>query len=55
MDEEEEATLQEAFDHDYDVAHSFRTDIVPRAVMWYIDEVKYYFFFVSLLWKKYLS
>ena len=39
MDEEEADALEEAFDHDYDVAQSFRSHIIPNAVNWFTGEV----------------
>lgn len=38
MDEDEADALEEAFDHDYDVAQSFRSHIIPKAVMWFTGE-----------------
>jgi nucleosome assembly protein 1-like 1 len=38
MDEEEADAIEEAFDHDYDVAQSFRSHIIPKAVMWFTGE-----------------
>uniref|UniRef100_A0A7S2K4H4 Nucleosome assembly protein n=1 Tax=Leptocylindrus danicus TaxID=163516 RepID=A0A7S2K4H4_9STRA len=38
MDEEEADALEEAFDHDYDVAQSFRSHIIPNAVLWFTGE-----------------
>jgi nucleosome assembly protein 1-like 1 len=39
MDEEEADALEEAFDFDYDVAQSFRSHIIPKAVLWFTGEV----------------
>jgi nucleosome assembly protein 1-like 1 len=38
MDEEEAQRLEEMFDADYEVAQAFRTQMVPRAVMWFSGE-----------------
>ena len=38
MDEEEADALEEAFDHDYDVAQAFRSHIIPNAVIWFTGE-----------------
>ena len=38
MDEEEADAIEEAFDHDYDVAQQFRCHIVPKAVLWFSGE-----------------
>lgn len=38
MDEDEADAMEEAFDHDYDVAQSFRSHIIPKAVMWFTGE-----------------
>jgi len=38
MDEEEADAIEEAFDHDYDVAQSFRSHLVPKAVLWFTGE-----------------
>ena len=38
MDEEEADAVEEAFDHDYDVAQAFRGCIIPKAVMWFTGE-----------------
>jgi len=38
MDEEEADAIEEAFDHDYDVAQSFRSHIIPKAVLWFTGE-----------------
>ncbi len=38
MDEEEADAIEEAFDHDYDVAQSFRKYIVPKGVLWFTGE-----------------
>jgi hypothetical protein len=38
MDEDEADAIEEAFDHDYDVAQSFRSHIIPKAVMWLTGE-----------------
>ncbi len=38
MDEDEADAIEEAFDHDYDVAQSFRSHIIPKAVMWFTGE-----------------
>jgi len=38
MDEDEADAIEEAFDHDYDVAQSFRSHIIPKAVLWFTGE-----------------
>ena len=38
MDEEEADAVEEAFDHDYDVAQAFRGHLIPRAVLWFTGE-----------------
>lgn len=38
MDEEQADAIEEAFDHDYDVAQSFRKYIVPKGVLWFTGE-----------------
>ncbi len=38
MDEDEADAIEEAFDSDYDVAQSFRSHIIPKAVMWFTGE-----------------
>ena len=38
MDEEVADAIEEAFDHDYDVAQQFRCHIVPKAVLWFSGE-----------------
>jgi nucleosome assembly protein 1-like 1 len=38
LDEEEADAIEEAFDHDYDVAQSFRSHIIPKAVLWFTGE-----------------
>jgi len=38
IDEEEAEAIEEAFDHDYDVAQQFRSHIVPKAVLWFTGE-----------------
>jgi len=38
IDEEEADAIEEAFDHDYDVAQQFRGHIVPKAVLWFTGE-----------------
>ena len=38
MDEEEADALEEAFDHDYDVAQAFRSHIIPNAITWFTGE-----------------
>lgn len=40
MDEEEAEQLEEVFDSDYEVAQAFRTQIIPRAVLWFTGEVR---------------
>lgn len=38
MDEEEADAVEEAFDHDYDVAQAVRGHLVPKAVLWFTGE-----------------
>jgi len=38
LDEEEADAIEEAFDHDYDVAQQFRSHIIPKAVLWFTGE-----------------
>lgn len=38
MDEEEADAVEEAFDHDYDVAQAFRGHLIPKAVLWFTGE-----------------
>uniref|UniRef100_A0A6T8H1D7 Nucleosome assembly protein n=1 Tax=Proboscia inermis TaxID=420281 RepID=A0A6T8H1D7_9STRA len=38
MDEEQADAIEEAFDHDYDVAQAFRSHIIPKAVLWFTGE-----------------
>jgi Nucleosome assembly protein (NAP). len=38
MDEEEADAIEEAFDHDYDVAQQFRSHIIPKGVLWFTGE-----------------
>lgn len=38
MDEDEADAFEEALEHDYDVAQSFRSFIIPKAVMWFTGE-----------------
>eukprot|EP00581_Thalassiosira_minuscula_P017273 CAMPEP_0183727316 /NCGR_PEP_ID=MMETSP0737-20130205/25386_1 /TAXON_ID=385413 /ORGANISM="Thalassiosira miniscula, Strain CCMP1093" /LENGTH=444 /DNA_ID=CAMNT_0025958913 /DNA_START=110 /DNA_END=1444 /DNA_ORIENTATION=+ len=38
MDEEEAEAVEEAFDHDYDVAQAFRGHLIPKAVLWFTGE-----------------
>ena len=38
MDEEEAEAMEEAFDHDYDVAQAFRGCVIPKAVLWFTGE-----------------
>jgi nucleosome assembly protein 1-like 1 len=38
IDEEEADAIEEAFDHDYDVAQAFRSHIIPKAVLWFTGE-----------------
>jgi nucleosome assembly protein 1-like 1 len=38
MDEEEADAVEEAFDHDYDVAQAFRGCVIPKAVLWFTGE-----------------
>jgi nucleosome assembly protein 1-like 1 len=41
MDEETADALEEAFDHDYDVAQAFRSHIIPKAVLWFTGEAMF--------------
>ena len=41
MDEDAAQKLEEIFDADYEVAQAFRTQVIPRAVMWFSGEVSY--------------
>mmetsp|Transcript_17242 Transcript_17242/g.31158 ORF Transcript_17242/g.31158 Transcript_17242/m.31158 type:complete len:449 (+) Transcript_17242:35-1381(+) len=38
MDEEEADAVEEAFDHDYDVAQAVRGHLIPKAVLWFTGE-----------------
>ena len=38
LDEEEADAIEEAFDHDYDVAQAFRKHLIPKGVLWYTGE-----------------
>ena len=38
MNEEEADAIEEAFDHDYEIAQSFRNHIIPKAVLWFTGE-----------------
>jgi len=38
MDEEEADAVEDAFDHDYDVAQAFRGHLIPRAIKWFTGE-----------------
>lgn len=40
MDEDEADRLEEAFDHDYDVAQAFRSHIIPKGVLWFTGQVR---------------
>lgn len=40
MDEEEAEQLEAIFDTDYEVAQAFRTQVIPRAVLWFTGEVR---------------
>jgi nucleosome assembly protein 1-like 1 len=40
MDEEQADAIEEAFDHDYDVAQSFRSHLIPKAVLWFTGQVR---------------
>lgn len=42
MDEEEAEELEEIFDSDYEVAQAFRTQVIPRAVLWFTGEVRFF-------------
>jgi len=41
MDEETADALEEAFDHDFDVAQAFRSHIIPQAVLWFTGEAMF--------------
>lgn len=38
MNEEEADAIEEIFDQDYEIAQSFRTHLIPKAVMWFTGE-----------------
>ena len=38
MDEEHADALEDAFDHDYDIAQAFRSHVIPEAVLWFTGE-----------------
>ena len=38
VDEDEADAVEEAFDHDYDVAQAFRNHVIKKAVLWYTGE-----------------
>lgn len=38
LDEEEADRLEEIFDGDYEIAQAFRTEVIPKAVMWFVNE-----------------
>lgn len=38
LQEEVADAIEEAFDHDYDVAQAFRCHLIPRAVLWFTGE-----------------
>jgi len=38
MDEEEADAVEEAFDHDYDIASAIRSHLIPKAVLWFTGE-----------------
>jgi len=38
MDEDEADAIEEAFDHDYDVAQAFRSHLIPSGVLWFTGE-----------------
>jgi nucleosome assembly protein 1-like 1 len=40
MDEEEAERLEEELDADYEIAQSFRSHIIPKAVVWFSGEVR---------------
>lgn len=41
MDEDEAEQLEEVFDSDYEVAQAFRTQVIPRAILWFTGEVRF--------------
>ncbi len=38
VDEEEADAVEEAFDHDYDIASAIRSHLIPKAVLWFTGE-----------------
>jgi len=38
LDADEADAIEEAFDHDYDVAQSFRSHLIPKGVLWFTGE-----------------
>lgn len=38
VDEEEADAVEEAFDHDYDIANAIRCHLIPKAVLWFTGE-----------------
>ena len=38
VDEDEADAIEEAFDHDYDVAQAFRSHLIKKAVLWFTGE-----------------
>ena len=51
MDEDEAEQLEEVFDSDYEVAQAFRTQIIPRAVLWFTGEVSIAVLMSKFLWR----
>jgi hypothetical protein len=39
VDEEEADAVEEAFDHDYDIASAIRSHLILKAVLWFTGEV----------------
>jgi nucleosome assembly protein 1-like 1 len=38
LDEDEADAIEDAFDHDYDVAQAFRSHLIKKAVLWFTGE-----------------
>jgi nucleosome assembly protein 1-like 1 len=52
MDEEKAEELEAIFDEDYELAMAFRTQIIPRAVMWFTGEVRWLFSCFVVVWTR---
>lgn len=50
MDEEKAEELEAIFDEDYELAMAFRTQVIPRAVMWFTGEVRLLFSYFIVVW-----